>query len=101
MANRASTPGSGASPIQIRAQALRRRQGSAQASPGTAFPLAADINALDGKNPARKGSWRQADVKRAVDAAKKAGLENYRVEIAADGTISIIVGDPAATAPPA
>lgn len=45
--------------------------------------------------PPRKGNWRQADVKRALDAAQKAGLSSYRVEIAPDGTISIIVGDSA------
>jgi hypothetical protein len=38
------------------------------------------------------GHWRQADVKRAIEAARKAGIEAYRVEIAPDGTISIIVG---------
>lgn len=41
-----------------------------------------------------KAQWRQADVKRAIAAAGKAGLQNYRVEIAPDGTISIVVGTP-------
>jgi hypothetical protein len=31
-------------------------------------------------------------VKRAIGAAEKAGLHNYRVEIAPDGTIAIVVG---------
>jgi hypothetical protein len=48
----------------------------------------------------REGTWRQADVKRAIAAAEQAGLTSYRVEIATDGTIAIIVGDPADTAPP-
>jgi hypothetical protein len=38
-------------------------------------------------------------VKRAIPAATQAGLECYRVEIARDGTISIIVGEPADEAP--
>jgi len=40
------------------------------------------------------GHWRQADVRRAIAAAEKAGLASYRIEIAADGTISIVVGEP-------
>jgi hypothetical protein len=45
------------------------------------------------------GRWRQADVKRAIAAAESAGLAAYRVEIAADGTISIVVGMPAPEPP--
>jgi hypothetical protein len=41
----------------------------------------------------RKARWRQADVKRAIGAAEQAGLRLYRVEIAPDGTISIVVGE--------
>ena len=36
--------------------------------------------------------WREADVKRALAAAEKARLRSYRVDIALDGTISIVVG---------
>ena len=49
----------------------------------------------DTPSPARptgKGSWRESDVRRAIGAAEKAGLHRYRVEIAPDGTISIVVG---------
>lgn len=46
------------------------------------------------KGPPQKGGWRQSDVKRAIDAAQKAELSSYRVEIAPDGTISIVVGIP-------
>lgn len=45
-----------------------------------------------------RAQWRQADVKRAIAAAEKAGLPSYRIEIAPDGTITIVVG--ASTAPP-
>jgi hypothetical protein len=41
-----------------------------------------------------KTRGRQADVRRAIAAAEKAGLRSYRVEIAFDGTISIVVGSP-------
>ncbi len=43
-------------------------------------------------------TWREADVKRALAAAEKARLRAYRVDIAPDGTISIIVGAPNKTA---
>jgi hypothetical protein len=102
MGIRASTPGEGVAPIQIRAQVLRRRPGFAYAGAGMAFPLVPDDPAAEATGTAAQGTgqWKQADVKRAINAAEKAGLTSYRVEIAADGTISIIVGDPADTAPP-
>jgi hypothetical protein len=46
------------------------------------------------------GKWRQPDLRRALAAAEQAGLRDYRVELAPDGTISIIVGDPCETAKP-
>lgn len=41
--------------------------------------------------PAEPGHWREADVLRAIAAAEKAGLAAYRIEIATDGTIAIVV----------
>lgn len=41
--------------------------------------------------------WREADIKRAIAAAQKARLRSYRVDILADGTISIVVGTAANT----
>lgn len=41
--------------------------------------------------PAEPGHWREADVLRAIAAAEKAGLAGYRIEIATDGTIAIVV----------
>jgi len=38
--------------------------------------------------------WQDADVERAIAAAERAGLRAYRVEIAPDGTIAIVVGIP-------
>jgi len=37
------------------------------------------------------GQWSDADLKRAMAAARESALASYRVEIAPDGTISIIV----------
>ena len=37
--------------------------------------------------------WHEEDIARAIAIAREAGLESYRVEIAPDGTISIIVGE--------
>ena len=43
--------------------------------------------------PIGKRRWRQSDVKRAIAAAEEAGLSSYRIELAPDGTISIVVGE--------
>jgi hypothetical protein len=57
-----------------------------------AGPLPA-LSALPEKDASgRTGTWRQADVKRAIVAAEQAGLTDYRVEMAPDGTITIVVG---------
>lgn len=79
-------------PIQIRAQALRK------AAAGRADDMCAPASEAA---PPEKAGWRQADVKRAIAAAKEAGLESYRIEVTPDGTIAIIVGAPEETAPPA
>ena len=42
--------------------------------------------------PVAPQPWSDADLRRAIGAAQTAGLECYRVEIAPDGTITIIVG---------
>jgi len=54
------------------------------------------------KTPQREGAQglREAEVKRAIRAAERAGLTSYRVEVAPDGTISIVVGPPEDTAEP-
>jgi hypothetical protein len=85
--------------FQIRAQSLRGWKGVALASALSGFgvvPGEAMMQSSGDETP-RKG-WRQADVKRAIGAAEQAGLTNYRVEIAPDGTITIVVGEPAAEA---
>ena len=48
---------------------------------------------------ATKGSWKHNDAERAIAAAEQAGLKSYRIEIAADGTIAIVVGEMAKPRP--
>jgi hypothetical protein len=89
-------------PFHIKSQLLRR----AQLGPGAALdvfePRGGPDAAEEANAPARgKARWRQSDLKRAIAAAQQAELESYRVEIAPDGTIAIIVGAPADTADPA
>jgi len=89
-------------PIQIKAQALRAWPPAGHHSTLGPFAVMPDDEACrsGGEESRLPGRWRQADIKRAIAAAEKAGLESYRVEIAPDGTISIIVGAPAETAAP-
>lgn len=88
-------------PIQIRSQFLRQWQPDGDASALGAFAVItgdADRCSETGETHP-KGHWRQRDLKRAIAAAEQAGLATYRVEVAPEGTISIIVGDPADTSP--
>jgi hypothetical protein len=86
-------------PIQIKAQMLRRWPSRGQAGAVGPFAIMPDESdrSPDEAESSGKKPWRQNDVKRAVAAAKQAGLQSYRVEIAPDGTISIIVGAPSDT----
>jgi hypothetical protein len=76
--------------IRIRAQALRRTR--AAKSPGDIEDFASVPDEPAPPKAGRKPGWRQADVRRAIAAAEQAGLRHYRVEIAPDGTIAIVVG---------
>lgn len=90
----ATSVSSGRKPIQIRADALRHMD-VPFAMRG--FPMMPDVAAISETGPARsEQGWCEADLKRAIAAAEEAGLRAYRVEISPDGTITIIVGDPAA-----
>lgn len=40
----------------------------------------------------RRGHWRERDLQRAIEVAKRSGVTAYRVELAPDGTIAIVVG---------
>lgn len=79
-------------PLQIRSQGLAgvaaHRIGSGL-SAFDAYPL--DQAAANGDGKGRRGHWRERDLRRALLVARRAGLADYRVEIATDGTISIVV----------
>lgn len=86
--------------IQVRAEVLRHVTIPLGAMSG--FPLMADESASPEMDPFRTGQdWRESDLKRAIAVAEEAGLRAYRVEIAPDGTITIIVGNEAAASDPA
>jgi len=40
----------------------------------------------------RRRQWRDRDLQRAIAVARRSKLLNYRIELAPDGTISIVVG---------
>ena len=84
----------GRKPIQVRADALRTWEAPFDTRRG--FALMPEEPATESVvSPATSGEWRDADLERAIAVAEQADLRAYRVEIAPDGTISIIVGDSA------
>ena len=86
-------------PFHIKAHALRQRQLEPMAALGVFDPRSsAPDSCADGGTKAGKAPWRQTDIKRMIAAAQQAGLESYRVEVAPDGTLAIIVGTPGDTA---
>lgn len=91
IAIQASSSGGPQASIQIRAQVLRGRQASAGSSGVLGFVMPEEPPPDDTRPDAR---WRETEVERAIAAAERAGLRAYRVEIAPDGTIAIVVGNP-------
>lgn len=92
IAGNAVLPGHSGDTISIRAQFLHEWQDQAQACASSGFIAMTDETTITQIPAATTGRWRQADVKRAINAAEQAGLQHYRVEIAPDGTLSIVVG---------
>ena len=86
----ASGSGGPGGPVQIDAQVLRDRQASAESSGSLQFVMPQSAHSEEPAEPL----WRDADVDRAIAAAERAGLGTYRIEIAPDGTIAIVVGMP-------
>lgn len=85
--------------FHIKSQMLRQSQLEPRTALGVFEPRAAEGNSPGDETAMRsKRRWQQSEVKRAIAAAEQAGLESYRVEVAPDGTISIVVGAPADTA---
>jgi hypothetical protein len=86
-------------PFHIKAQILRQSQLEPATALGIFEPRAeADASSSSEAQASARARWRQSDVKRLVAAAEQAGLQSYRIEIAPDGTLSIIVGAPEETA---
>lgn len=78
-------------PLHIRSQALGNTRSPLHMAKGSgmsAFPL--DV-VEPASAPTRRGAWRERDLRRALAVARCAKLRNYTVEIAPDGTISIVV----------
>ena len=90
VAKRSSGAVAGKPPFVIQAQVLRERQAAVNAGGIASFVLPDEPAAVD--RPDGAGAWRTADLKRALAAARDAGLSDYRVEIAPDGTIALVVG---------
>lgn len=86
----ASTSDGSRDPFVIQAQFLRAKPGLAKPGAQAGFLMPDDGETNQGQPPA--GHWREDDLKRAIAAAEQAGLSAYRVEIAPDGTIAIVVG---------
>jgi hypothetical protein len=84
-------------PIQIRAEVLRGWKPSTPFDARWDFATMTDNPAIDPKDDTTQieAGWRDEDLKRAIAVAEQAGLKSYRIDITPDGTISIIVGDPA------
>jgi hypothetical protein len=86
--------GPGAFPFQIQARVLREIEASASTDAMLGFAMMPDDPTSDSDKGAvrRPNRWKDTDLRRAIGAAKKAGLRFYSVEVAPDGTISIVVG---------
>jgi len=96
IATRVSKAGRGSAPILVQAQALRDLPTRAPDGPQSGFAIIPDdalLHPVAAAGPTEDRSH-DADVQRAIAAAQQAGLTSYRVEIAPDGTIAIIVGTP-------
>ena len=85
-------------PVQIQAEILRRPDILAPdfmifGTGHGAFTLP-DSKTPDSKEqqPQISGDWHNADLERAIEVAESSGLQSYRIEIAPDGTISLVVG---------
>ena len=79
----------GSAPVRIQAQVLRDMQPCS--GPGEPVLVIAQDEPVPCDNFGAR--WCQADVERAIAAAKAAQLQSYRVEIGPDGTITIVVGE--------
>lgn len=80
-------------PVRIRSDALAAHVHKPQAGATTGLTaFSFDMCQAQAAPPRRGGVWRERDLRRALVVARLAGLRDYRIELAPDGTISIVVG---------
>jgi hypothetical protein len=97
IAKRPSKSGGASEPIQLRAQVLRELPSPVRAAPGFFLPDGEPAAAGDGA--VGNATWRPSAVEYAVAALEAAGVRDYRIEIAPDGTIAVVVGKPRSASP--
>lgn len=86
-------------PFHIKAQILRQSHLEPASALAVFEPRSDQCAPPPGEAQASgRRHWRQSDVKRMIAAAEHAGLRSYRIELAPDGALSIIVGAPEETA---
>ena len=80
-------------PIQIQAEALRDETLFAPYQATKVFPVIAPDTGSDAQPdmPGVPERPRAADLAHAISLAQASGASSYRIEIAADGTISIVI----------
>ena len=95
------TPQSASNPFLPAGKAVRPYSSSVRnpqenshgTGPGSGVPAFSAFRVEAAVGKPKRGHWRERDLRRAFAVARSAGLSNYRVEIAPDGTISIVVSD--------
>lgn len=96
IAIRAPSPGPRDVPINVRADALHKWSESSEANGAMAglglMPQAMATGLNGDQSP--PGEWCDEQLKRAIAAAEEAGIASYRIEIAPNGTITIVVPAP-------
>jgi len=92
MTARASKNGEGTSSFLVQAQSLRDYKPQTAAGPISGFEILLEGEALNAGACAPRDAPRWLEeVKGAIEAAEEAGLRSYRIEIAPDGTIALVV----------
>lgn len=99
MTARASKGGEGVRSVLVRAQCLHDYKPHANAGPISGFAIVLEDEWLNSGTctSQRALRWLEEDLKRVIGAAEGAGLRSYRIEIAPDGTIALVVGTQAET----
>lgn len=92
MTARASKNGEGTCSFLVQAQSLSDYKPQTAAGPISGFEILLEGEALNAGACAPRDAPRWLEeVKGAIKAAEEAGLRSYRIEIAPDGTIALVV----------